>query len=92
MDIQAFLMYFVDYLELSHPPPWTLHSFQMNQVCNSLRKIECLVQSCTTTTVTCRKEGRGGRKCGSRVVYEGANDGTVYTGRRVVEISMRDAQ
>ncbi|KAN0140381.1 hypothetical protein V8E53_001590 [Lactarius tabidus] len=63
-------------------PPWTQRSIQASQVCNSSTKFNSRVQSSTITTAVGGRAGCGCRKWGTRAVYEGADDGTVYTDSR----------
>ena len=64
------------------PLPWTQRSTQASQVCSSSRNVHGRVQSSTITTAVCGRADCGCRKCGTRAVYEGADEGTVYTDNR----------
>ena len=64
------------------PSPLTHFSTHCNHVSNSWMKDQGRVQSKAINTRVCGREVRGGTKWGSNALYEGAEEGTVYTDRR----------
>ena len=71
-------------------PPWTECSIQASQVCSSSRKVQGHVLSSTITTAVCGRADCSDKKCGTKVVYEGA-ESTMCTDNWT-RISACDAQ
>lgn len=61
------------------PSPFAHFSIQANHACNSSTKVHGFVQSSVIITTVCGSDVLGGTKCGSNAVYDGAEEGTVYT-------------
>jgi hypothetical protein len=51
-------------------------------VCKSSRKVQGRVQSSTIMTAVWGRADWGCKKCDKRAVYEGEDEGTVYTDKR----------